>query len=677
MKKILITILSGIILLFVIGNFNSNLSADSNLPSNVVLKEDNRPETHYEAALRVLNDLEIPNSDAVTDNLYLPRNSKEAGLESLEMVWVSNDINTVNAKGHVTRPITGNIDVTLSVELRFMSTVLRKDFNVTVLAVPVSDLSKVNEQADSFVLYDEDEINVNEIVLPRITHQNGAYVTWETSDSNILSLDGLVHRTEVEQTVTLTATFTLNEATTKRDYQLKIGSTKEDSVLNITADDSRILKSVSVSSRDELLSACNNAVAGTAVILEDGVYSDVPLILEQSGTEENPIFIMARNAGMVTISGYSAIQVLADHVIIANLQFLNGSPALDTGVLNLKGDSDRITNCYIHDFNKKGEDYKWVSLTGTHHEIDHCTFDYKTSGGALLTIWRNDNSSQHHYIHDNIISNFINTGGENGYEATRIGTSDNSQSDSYITIANNLYYNDCGEIEIISIKACRTIVTGNTFKACAGMVTCRHGQNNVVENNSFLCDNVKSSGGVRMYDGGHVIRNNYIENADPASNTRAGIVIHMGVNEVGTIATMNLQWTPFNVLIENNTFYNSDESILFGGKYQVVSSDVHIEGNLIVTSLECVRYDKLHDNVTFADNHFYGSAYSDESGALKDVTVPTGVEFSTTIPTLVENSEGIYLSDIYGAKNIIVITEAKAGVLFSVESIFPEDSLVA
>ena len=76
-----------------------------------------------------------------------------------------------------------------------------------------------------------------------------------------------------------------------------------------------------------------------------------------------------------------------------------------------------------------------------------------------------------------------------------------------------------GEIEIISIKSGKNIVRGNTFVNNEGLVTLRHGTQSIIENNIFLLEGKKNGGGVRVYDKGHTIRNNYFSGIRSSSSS--------------------------------------------------------------------------------------------------------------------------------------------------------------
>ncbi len=618
------------------------------------------PLTNFELVKKTADELSIPNAEEIRKNIYLPKSTKD----EVMIVWTTSNAKAITPEGYVTRSTTSDQAVTLTATLSFGSTVERRSFDVNVKQIPSSIEAQVQESIQDFILYENNYVDRDILILPRTSDINGVYIEWQSSNTGIIDLDGNVYRTQEEQKVTLTGSFIKEDVKLEKEIEVTVGSTADDEPELITESDPRILNKIYVKNTEELLKACviDDLKPGDAVILEDGKYDEITLYITDSGTFEHPIFLFAKNPGKVTITGESRVDVVADYVTVANLTFQEGYPTTDSGVVSLNGDYCRFTNNHIKNFELSTYDYKWVSLTGTHHSIDRNTFDGKSTGGSLLTVWRNDLSSQYHHIYKNVFKNFADAGGANGYETMRIGTSTYSQTDSHVLIEDNLFEKVSGEIEIISIKSGRTIVRGNTFKECVGLVTCRHGKNDLIENNVFLCGGINDTGGIRMYDSGHIIRNNYIENANSSSNTRAGIVVHSGVNEAGTTTTMNLQWIPFNILIQNNTIVDSRQSILFCGKYTYPAKDVQLDGNLIVTAeWAAIRFDKVPENLSLTENHIFATAYLDTTGVVKEIDVPAGANFSTEIPTLTPNAAGIKLHDTMGAKNLVVLTSGNAG----------------
>lgn len=624
----------------------------SNVSSNIISSSEtssNTSRTNYEIVKEFMDNFEIPNSNNIVENIYLPKSFELDGV----ILWESSSPSVITSEGHVTRSKEKDIAVTLKATATLFQTTETRIYQVIVKKIDEDNLNQLKEAVDNFVLLETNSIDRDIMVLPRITDINGVYITWETSNDSIIDLDGNVYRNNNIQNVTLTGTFTKGNEVLKKEFKITVESKEDDGPVLINEEDARILRKIEVSSLEEIIKATQSALPGDAIIVNDGIYQNVAFNITNSGTKEHPIFLFAKNPSKVKLYGESRIDILGDHIVVANFLFENGYPSKDTGVVNLNGNYIRFTNNKIKNYELLGNDYKWVSLTGTYHEIDHNVFDGKKTGGSLLTIWRNDLSSQYHHIHHNQFLNYENAGGANGYETIRIGTSTYSQSNSNVLVENNYFKKIDGEIEIISIKSGRTIIRNNTFKTCRGLVTLRHGKNGLVENNVFYADSLVDTGGIRMYDGGHVIRNNYIKDVNTSSNTRGGIVIHSGVNKPYDTTVMNLQWTPYNVLIKNNSIINSRNSILIGGKYNYPCKDITLENNLIAsTNYAAIRFDKLIDNPTWINNKFFAPSYLDSNSIVKDVEIPSW--FNDNLLNLKFDSNDLYYHEDVGIKNLIV-----------------------
>jgi poly(beta-D-mannuronate) lyase len=619
--------------------------------------EEQKELTAFEKVQEAKAKLEIGDVNNVIANIALPK----LGEHEVEIVWESSNPQVLSNKGVINRPTDQDAVVNLVAKLSFGATTDTKLFIVTIKAIPQDVMGKLNEAKENFVLYPKETVNSDTIVLPRVADLHLIYLEYETSNPDIIDLNGRVTQRDEEQSVDITVKFSLEEEMVEKTYTLKVAPKSKLSPI-ITLDDSRILNKISVKNNVELVAAVNNAKPGDAIILEDGRYRNINLLVTKSGTLENPIFIIARNPGRATFEGESSLIVKANHVILANLLITDGHPSIDKGVVVLEGDYLRFTNSKIDNFQLEGNDYKWLSLTGHFHEIDRNIFINKKTGGSLLTIWRNDNSPDFHHIYLNQFKNYQDGGGLNGYETIRVGTSDNSQSDSYVTIENNLFEEVNGEIEIISIKAGRTIIQGNTFKKCMGMITSRHGKNNLIQDNVIFANNVKDTGGVRTYDGGHIIRNNYIEKVVTTSNTRGPIVIHSGNSVPGGTTVLNSQWTAYNILLENNTIIDSTQSLLFCGKYTYHARDVVIKSNFIVSKQNeaAFRFDKAPENPLYINNQVYASQLTDHRGNLQLDEI-SGVTFSTSLPNLTPNQQGLILKAGVGAKDLTVLDNDSTG----------------
>jgi len=394
------------------------------------------------------------------------------------------------------------------------------------------------------------------------------------------------------------------------------------------------------------------AAAGDVIALANGTYTNVDLSISQSN-----VIVVAETSGLVFIEGTSTIDLTGDNIIFEGFTFQNGQPAESKGAIIIRGENNRVTNCKIDHFNddEPEEDYKWISLDNDaiRGEVDHCTFNGKQTEGALLVVWRNTDAEQHHHIYRNIFSNHqyvpeddINDD-NNGWEAIRIGTSQQSQSSSFTTVEYNYFYESNGEIEIISNKSGNNTYRYNTFESSAGLLTLRHGNNCTVDSNYFLIDDT-SGGGIRIIDKGHTITNNYIEGAKSTSNSRGGICL----SAHDTSPALSGYWEVSDVTVSNNTIINSRQSLHYGSSARdnpPVSA--LISNNLIRNNInDDGQFDfiRVTDNNTgdalnivdpsYANNYFFGSP------ALGLTATPNGVNLSELALSQAEDGQ-YYVTD--------------------------------
>src|SRR5690606_16323457 len=135
----------------------------------------------------------------------------------------------------------------------------------------------------------------------------------------------------------------------------------------------------------ELNTAIKKAVAGDVIIMKDGVWKDVTIIVKGTGTKEKPITLQAQSPGGVIISGKSSLQLSGEYLVIDGLHFKDGySPTGSLIKFNSAGvpaNYSRITNIVISEFNRPREDGSdvWISLFGKNNSVDHPFFHGKTS----------------------------------------------------------------------------------------------------------------------------------------------------------------------------------------------------------------------------------------------------------------------------------------------------------
>jgi poly(beta-D-mannuronate) lyase len=251
---------------------------------------------------------------------------------------------------------------------------------------------------------------------------------------------------------------------------------------------------------------------GDKVIMQAGDWSNQQLVFKGKGTKEAPITLTTADPGKVLVKGNSNLVIDGQYLTVDGLNFTQGfSLKADIILFSKNCENCRLTNTAIIDYNtaNKKQDYKWISLNGTHNRIDHCYIKGKTHQGTTLVVWVADKPNYHQIDH-----NFFDERpdlGVNGGETIRIGTSAVSMSDSYTTVEANIFYHCNGEIEVISNKSGHNTVRNNLLYECAGTITLREGNFANVCGNYFIGNGVKDAGGVRIIGENHKVQKNYFQ----------------------------------------------------------------------------------------------------------------------------------------------------------------------
>lgn len=257
---------------------------------------------------------------------------------------------------------------------------------------------------------------------------------------------------------------------------------------------------------------------GDVVLLPNATWTNTTLTFRGKGTPDKPITLRATEPGRFVLNGKSSLTIDGEWLVVEGVVLKDAGIADASGVL-IKGRHNRLTASVVD-----GSTHKYaVRLDGVQHRVDHCYFAHKTTEGPTLQVEVAAKEPNYHRIEQNHFG-FRPPLGRNGGETIRIGYSHQSMSNSRATVERNLFERCDGEIEIISSKSCENVYRGNTFRACAGMLTLRHGDRNVVDGNFFFGDGKKDSGGIRIIGEDHVVTNNYIEGV-----TRGAFWITAGV----------------------------------------------------------------------------------------------------------------------------------------------------
>jgi poly(beta-D-mannuronate) lyase len=333
-----------------------------------------------------------------------------------------------------------------------------------------------------------------------------------------------------------------------------------------------------VKTNKELYEAITNAKAGDNIVLANGTWENVEIKFIGEGTKDQPITISAETAGEVFIEGVSNLEMAGNYLIVEGLFFRNGyTPTKNVIAFRTSEEKvanhSRITNCVILDYNQKHRDQDdlWIQLFGKHNQVDHCYIAGKTNGGPTLRVDLKGNQSirNYHKIINNHFGPRPRKGGARG-ESIQLGSSFTSMTPSNTTIANNLFEECNGEVEIISSKTNFNEIRNNVFYKSEGSVVTRHGNYAIIDGNYFIGDGVnKNFGGIRLVNTGHWVINNYFHKII-GENFRSPLAVMNGIPK----SPLNRYNQVTDVVVAYNTYVDCKSPWQFGVGTNIAQSDV-------------------------------------------------------------------------------------------------------
>lgn len=312
--------------------------------------------------------------------------------------------------------------------------------------------------------------------------------------------------------------------------------------------------------------AVRKAAPGDRIVLADGEWRDFRIVFTGTGTAAKPITLTAETPGKVVIAGQSNLRVGGEHLVVSNLVFRGGfSPTKE--LISLRRDSRtvarnvRLTGIVVDHFtnpDRRAEDI-WVAIYGTDNRVDHSWFAGKGNAGVTLAVIRprGEGGENRHRINHNYFGPRPPLGA-NGGETVRIGTSEESLSDSGTVVERNWFERCDGEVEIVSVKSGGNVIRGNMFVESQGALVLRHGNGNLVERNIFLGRGKPSTGGIRVINRDQLVRHNYLEGVTGTSFLSA-IAVMNGVPD----SAINRYHQVANARIERNSIIEAGR-ITFG-----------------------------------------------------------------------------------------------------------------
>jgi poly(beta-D-mannuronate) lyase len=397
---------------------------------------------------------------------------------------------------------------------------------------------------------------------------------------------------------------------------------------------------ITVSNITEYNAALPKVNNGGTIILKNGEWKDTKLLAHGNGTREHPVIIKAETPGEVILSGDSGLNIYGSHVIVSGLWFKDGKITSKSIVQFRKNSKEFANNCrftnstisYVGVADDSIKD-RWVDIWGKNNRVDHNNFTGKTSSGTTLVVWLKgeEHTENNHQIDHNYFGPRPDLG-ENGGETIRIGTSTNSMKSSKTIVEYNTFKQCDGEIEIISNKSNDNIFRNNLFLESKGTLTLRHGNNALVENNVFLGNNVSNTGGIRVINEGHIVRNNLMVGLR-GNGYRGPIVIMNGVPN----SPLNRYNQVKNVDIQNNTIINCGPMTFGAGKSDELSLPPinTVFANNIITNTNAGRLLDIVDStdgITFSGNIVDSEADADPKYFVK-ATIDWAILKSLPMPT--------------------------------------------
>ena len=384
---------------------------------------------------------------------------------------------------------------------------------------------------------------------------------------------------------------------------------------------------------NSLQSALEKAAPGDTLYIKEGTYKDIQLKLEGHGTAQQPVVVMAQQPGTVFIEGASNLRLCGEHVVVSGLYFRNGYTPKG-GVIEFRNgektaNNCRVTECAIDYFNpeNRAASGSWILLYGQNNRLDHNSILGKLYTGVTLAVILNDEKDRqnHHSIDHNYFGERPILG-SNGGETIRVGTSHHALFSSNTLIEDNLFHHCDGEVEVVSMKSSDNIIRNNVFLECRGILALRHGNRNVVEGNAFIGNNLPSTGGLRVVNEGHTIKNNLFYGLKGDRFFAA-----LGLMNAVPNSLPNRYHHVKDVTLESNRFINCDHILFCVGKDNertLPPSTITFCRNQFISQTSNELYQAFDDisGFLFADNKVNYPMAVNKSGFQNDKTLSADID---------------------------------------------------
>lgn len=374
-------------------------------------------------------------------------------------------------------------------------------------------------------------------------------------------------------------------------------------------------KDFQVTNNAELSKSIKRARCGDTIYLADGIYKDVQFKANKVCSSKRPLTLASKNPGKVSFTGDVGIIISGDYFTLSGINFVDGERDYDADLIIVRGKGNRITNSKFDSFdNSHGI---WIKLEGTHSVIDHNSFAGKKTRGSYINIDVDASTPSYHKFSYNYFTRPL-LGG-NGGSASRVGHGSMHSYNGRNIFEFNLFDNENGESEVVSIKSSENIFRNNTFLNSKGHLSLRQGKRSVVIDNYFLGSGVAKENGLFVRGEDHLVFNNYFYNMAPSKKHKDFGTISFGASsskfdQKRADRGLNPYHFPKtkNVFFVNNTAIQSkSSSIAIGSQYSLkdkkhrstLPESIYIINNILSRAKSAVDIIKKDNNNIFDGNY--------------------------------------------------------------------------
>ena len=381
---------------------------------------------------------------------------------------------------------------------------------------------------------------------------------------------------------------------------------------------SSIAKNIYVCTPGEVYQQINALLPGDSMILNDGDYKDLQLVVTVFGSKLKPITIAAKNPGQVFFIGDAKVALRGLYIVLSGISFERGNRDVDVwkshgpGLVAIYGSYNRVTNCRFDNFDEANSAWITTSLSEsgevpTHCRIDHCSFTNKLTFDQVINLnntFKKDTiggPAMYHRIDHCFFSNPKKKGNAGG--GIRVGYYRNDTG--RCVIDSNIFIRQDSEAEIITSKSRENIYYFNTFINCQGTLNFRHGDKQVAINNFFIGnDSLFEYGGMYVWGSDHIIGNNYF-NLKRTIKSRGNAAVYLNA---GTKASEHA--LAYNIQFIKNVFVNVNGYAIH---FNPMLENRKAFASELQQPLELPHHIQLIDNVFFNNKYFAYSFFKIDS----------------------------------------------------------------